>query len=806
MYFQGFDWISEQQNLQTTNSHMNQIITDGIEQKTFKIHVRNDVDQTIKFRETAPAIGPVVVVPKDVTAKVDYVDKDRTGKLEFEAVADENTGSPEKFLLNGKPVFTVDEQNLSEFGEFVVVSRAGQEWETTLKEMKEKAYRNNFGVSAQGVPGINMTGAEQGGSGTQIGTGSLGGGQFGLNNSYTIGTQGGVSQNIGGTQIIDTSQNLGGAQVLGGQGSIPQNIGSFGNGGLQTSQSKQTGSNSEVATGIAPQPVVTIQEGGGSQTSGVSTLGGFQGTTSQTGINQTSGGMQISGGNTTVVTGGGLEGNSMGGNILITGSDGGFKGNYSTQGGSNQVITSDGYLGGLNGTYGGINVSGGTFTGQQVITTQPGQNLDSGIASVGAVNETVLTNMGSKGLDGTVTKGGTSGIIVGGSSVLGGNMTSGSSGNVAIGGQNHGIAVGGAIMNNPNRTMYSGNTVGDGSVEGFNLGNQGGIGVNQEGLSGNQEMTVVVGGQVVNGSINHGMQAGQMPGMNKGGGKGGGAIINGTQILTQGGSAIGGDNIGVGSMTKTDGGMILGGANGISQSGMTVGGNTMNISAQEIYSDNQMSFGGNGNMTGGYGGGIPTLSSGNKAQTTSYTYHEAAVGAGRPEGSQSGNLTGGNILTGGQHMNVYGQNVSGYPGGGQMGGISIGTVNGTPVGEIGFINGSTIYQGLSPNAYMLSIANIANESANLVEDRIGFSQLIPTKSTVSTSVVGNGTFNFKALSSKGEVLYIDGQASKSVDESEMPAALVIHHPGQKGVPSASLSLIFITFLTYFWPMFPFYTP
>ena len=779
MYFQGFDWISEQQNLQTNNNHMNQIITDGIEQKTFKIHVRNDVDQTIKFRETAPAIGPVVVVPKDVTAKVDYVDKDRTGKLEFEAVADEDAGNPERFLLNGKPVFTVDEQNLSEFGEFVVVSRAGQEWESTLKEMKEKAFRNNFGVSSQGVLGINMTGAGQGVSGTQIGTGSFGGGQFDLiNNSYTIGSQGGVSQNVGGTQIIDSSQNLGGVQVLGGQGTIPQNIGNFGNGGLQTSQGKQTGSNSGVATGIAPQPVVTIQEGGGSQTSGVSTLGGLQGMTSQTGINQTSGGIQISGGNTTVVTGGGLEGNSMGGNILITGSVGVFKGNYSTQGGSNQVLTSGEYLGGLNGTYGGMNVSGGTFTGQQVITTQPGQNLDGGIASVVAVNETVSPNMGFQGLDGTDMKGGTSGIIVGGSSVLDGNMISGSMGNVAIGGQNQGITVGGAIMNNPNGTMHSGNTVGDGSLEGFNLDGQSGMGVNQGGLSGNQEMTTVVGGQVVNGSISQErMQAGQMSGMNQGGSKGGGTVINGTQILTQSGSAMGGDNIGIGSMTKTDGGMILGGANGISQGGMAVGGNTMNISAQEIYPGNQMSIGGNENMTGGYGGTIPTLSSGNKAQTSSYTYHEVAVGAGEPEGSQNGNITGGNILIGGQNMNVYGQNVSGYPGGGQMGGISMGTVNGTPVGGMGFINGSAVYQGFPPNSYMLSIANIANKSANLVEDRIGFSQLIPIKSTVSTSVVGNGTFNFKALSSKGEVLYIDGQALKSVDESEMPAALVIHHPG-----------------------------
>ena len=105
----------------------------------FQIHVRNDVDESIKFREVAPAIGLVVVVPKDVTAKVDYIDRDRTGTLTFEAVGEEGTsGLEKKFLLNGQPEFVVDEQFLSPGGEFVVVHRDGHGWEELLQEMNMK--------------------------------------------------------------------------------------------------------------------------------------------------------------------------------------------------------------------------------------------------------------------------------------------------------------------------------------------------------------------------------------------------------------------------------------------------------------------------------------------------------------------------------------------------------------------------------------------------------------------------------------------------------------------------------------------
>ena len=73
----GVDWRKEKNFIQKNGNPMyGGEYFDG-QQNTFQIHVRNDVDESIKFREVAPAIGPVVVVPKDVTAKVDYIDKDR---------------------------------------------------------------------------------------------------------------------------------------------------------------------------------------------------------------------------------------------------------------------------------------------------------------------------------------------------------------------------------------------------------------------------------------------------------------------------------------------------------------------------------------------------------------------------------------------------------------------------------------------------------------------------------------------------------------------------------------------------------
>ena len=138
----GVDWRKEKNFIQKNgNPSYGGDYFDG-QLNTFQIHVRNDVDQSIKFRETAPAIGPVVVVPKDVTAKVDYIDKDRTGKLTFEAVGEDSvSGLETKFLLNGLPEFVVDEQYLSPEGEFVVVHRNGHGWEEILQEMKLKMMR-----------------------------------------------------------------------------------------------------------------------------------------------------------------------------------------------------------------------------------------------------------------------------------------------------------------------------------------------------------------------------------------------------------------------------------------------------------------------------------------------------------------------------------------------------------------------------------------------------------------------------------------------------------------------------------------
>lgn len=144
--FIGVDWKKEKNFIQKNGNPLyGSDYFDGL-QNTFQIHVRNDVDQSIKFRETAPAIGPVVVVPKDVTAKVDYIDKDRTGKLTFEAVGEDSNGVENKFLLNGRPEFVVDEQFLSPEGEFVVVHRTGHSWEEILQEMKLKMIRSK-GIS-----------------------------------------------------------------------------------------------------------------------------------------------------------------------------------------------------------------------------------------------------------------------------------------------------------------------------------------------------------------------------------------------------------------------------------------------------------------------------------------------------------------------------------------------------------------------------------------------------------------------------------------------------------------------------------
>ena len=117
--------------------------------KTFKIHVRNEVDKSIKFRQTTPAEGPVVVVPKDVTAKVDYVDKDRMGILTFEAVGEEN-GREVNFLLNGKDALTVNEETLPVEGEFVVIHKQGQPWQSTQSEMKAKEKVNMVSINPLG--------------------------------------------------------------------------------------------------------------------------------------------------------------------------------------------------------------------------------------------------------------------------------------------------------------------------------------------------------------------------------------------------------------------------------------------------------------------------------------------------------------------------------------------------------------------------------------------------------------------------------------------------------------------------------
>ena len=153
--FLGFNWQKELLTIEQGGTVI------GGTQGSFKIHIANDADQAIIFRQSAPAIGPVVDVPKDVTATVDYVDKDKLGQLTFEAVGqDSKTGAEIKYMLNDKWVFTVDEQNVPIEGEFVVVHREGQEWELLLKKMKDKKMGGSIitGGSTTTTGGTNING------------------------------------------------------------------------------------------------------------------------------------------------------------------------------------------------------------------------------------------------------------------------------------------------------------------------------------------------------------------------------------------------------------------------------------------------------------------------------------------------------------------------------------------------------------------------------------------------------------------------------------------------------------------------
>ena len=230
-------------------------ISENNQQKTFKIHVRNDVDQNIKFRETAPVIGPVVEVPKDVTAKVDYVDKDKAGKLTFEAVG-EKDGEEIKFLLNGEPTFIVDEQNLSDNGEFVVVHKKDQEWKQTLADMKKKA----TSMSGGSISSTTITGGESGGNQSVTMSGG----------SLTHGP--GMTTATTQTNTIDTT-GMGGNHGVTSTASGSQSIG--GNGGNMT----MTSTSGNMQTNISSASQTTQ---GGSQSgnmslngSSIATVGGL---------------------------------------------------------------------------------------------------------------------------------------------------------------------------------------------------------------------------------------------------------------------------------------------------------------------------------------------------------------------------------------------------------------------------------------------------------------------------------------------------------------------------------------------------
>lgn len=371
--------------------------TAGGQQKTFKIHVRNDVDQNIQFRETAPAVGPVVEVPKDVTAGVDYVDRDQMGKLVFEAVGkNKETGKEIKFLLNGQPNFVVDEQNLSSTGEFVVVHKQGDEWEKTLASMRQKAAAGGtpLGGSMTTVGGSTvMPGGINGTTTTMTSDGShttMGGGMVnGQNGNMTSGSNGaGGSMNMGGSGGIST---IGGGSngMTGGSNETPVISGN----GDMTSTSGGNGG----ATGGQSGNMAIGQSGGmttvGSGSSGISS--GQNGSTTTGG----NGGMTtVGGGGMNGMAGGGAEMTTIGGGS--SGMNGGQNGS-TTMGGSGGMTTAGNGGGGMT-IGGGMNGMAGGQNGSMALGGSGGMTTIGGGGSGMGGGQNGSTNLGGTigGIDG----------------------------------------------------------------------------------------------------------------------------------------------------------------------------------------------------------------------------------------------------------------------------------------------------------------------------------------------------------------------------------------------------------------------
>ena len=168
----GFDWQKELSDIKKfleSPATGNEVTS----QKKFKIHVRNEAGEDIRFQQkpdgSVSGTGPVVEVPKGVVASVDYVDKDDTGKLTFVAVSKKDTAT--SYLLNGQKEFIVDEMNLSKTGQYVVVHKEGADWETYLREMTGGSSSSTTSTSLGGGNATSMS-TTLGGNSTSLGGGS----------------------------------------------------------------------------------------------------------------------------------------------------------------------------------------------------------------------------------------------------------------------------------------------------------------------------------------------------------------------------------------------------------------------------------------------------------------------------------------------------------------------------------------------------------------------------------------------------------------------------------------------------------
>ena len=370
----GFDW---QKELSEIRKYLESPKTgyETTSQKKFKIHVRNEAGEDIRFQQkqdgSVSGSGPIVDVPKGVLASVDYVDKDDTGKLTFEAVSKKNTTT--SYLLNGQKEFVVDEKNLSNAGEYVVVHKEGADWKTYLKEM-------NVSSTGTTTVGGNITTNTTtiGGGNTVLGGGSTGSTTLGGGSSSST-TLGGGSSTTGTTILGGGGGGSTGTTTVGGNSSTGTTTLGGGSTGATTLGGGSTGTTTY--GGKTTTGTTTL---GGNTATGTTTLGGNSSTgTTTLGGNITKGSTTLGGANNGMTTLGGgstestkLEGNSstgtttLGGNIT-TGSttlEGGSMstGGSSTMGSHNQT-TGSSSTPTSSGTQ--IGVVGGSDGSQTVVTS-----------------------------------------------------------------------------------------------------------------------------------------------------------------------------------------------------------------------------------------------------------------------------------------------------------------------------------------------------------------------------------------------------------------------------------------------------